>query len=210
MIKIAVILCTRGLVFTSVENAISGNLAGFNHKIFRSHDLKIPDSQNYLLEQAIQEDFTHFLFVEEDTVMPRYAVADMLLQNSAITCVDYGVAGYSCITRDKATGEILWCGLGCTLVKREVFTKLEKPYFRSDKALLLNDWPEIKWIEAGAQAYGGQDIWFCTHAREKGFQITQVKGECQHLQLDALGRREINNGLHQISQKPTISTNTVL
>lgn len=205
MIRIAVILCTRGLVFTQVENAISGNLEGLQYKIYRSSDLKIPDSQNYLMEQAMKEDFSHFLFVEEDTVMPDRAVADMLLADVAIACVDYGVAGYSCITRDKNTREVLWCGLGCTLVKKEVFDKLEAPYFRSDKGLLLNNWPKVEWIDSGEQAYGGQDIWFCMHAREQGFEIKQIPGECKHLQLNQLGRREINNGLHMISQKPTIS-----
>lgn len=211
MIRIAVILCTRGLVFTECENAISGNLEGvFDYKMFRSHDLKIPDSQNYLIERAMREDFTHFLFVEEDIVMPEGVISSLLIADTDIACIDYGVAGYSCITRDKETDEILWCGLGCTLIKREVFEALEKPYFRSDKGLLINDWPKITWIDSGAQAYGGQDIWFCMQAREKGFNIKQILGECKHLQLNQLGRREINNGLHMISQKPTIDKHTTL
>lgn len=206
MINVGVVLCTRGLVFTRVENAIFGNLKGVTHTIYRSEDLTIPYAQNVLVEQALSDpEITHVLFVEEDTVMPEHALADMLKLDGDIVCIDYGVAGYSCITRVKETNEILWCGLGCTLVKREVFDKLEKPYFRSDKALLLNDWPEIKWINAGEQAYGGQDIWFCMQARDAGFTIKQAPGECQHLQLDQLGRREINKGLHQISQKPMIS-----
>jgi hypothetical protein len=104
----------------------------------------------------------------------------------------------------------MWCGLGCTLVKREVFEKLEYPYFRSDKALLLNDWPEIKWIEAGEQAYGGHDIYFGIKAREKGFKIIKVEGEARHLKLESLGRPEINKGLHAIVDKPKISKHTNL
>lgn len=205
MIKIAVCLATRGLIFTEVEDALEKNLNGWPYQLFRTKDLVIPESQNYLVDKALSTDATHLLFVEEDNVMPDNALVDMLNLNADVACIDYGVAGYSCLTRDKRTGEILWCGLGCTLIKREVFEALEKPYFRSDKALLINHWPETQWVDSGKQAYGLQDIWFFTHAREKGFTIKQASGESKHLQLDQLGRREINNGLHQISQKPTIS-----
>ncbi len=203
-------MATRGLLFTEVEDAVEKNIEGWPYQIFRTTNLTIPDSQNYLVEQALKTDATHLLFVEEDTVMPDNAISDMIFLDADVACVDYGVAGYSCLTKDKDTDEILWCGLGCTLIKREVFEKLEKPYFRSDKALLINDWPDFRWIDAGKQAYGLQDIYFFMKAREKGIIIQQLPGECKHLQLDQLGQREINNGLHQISQKPKISKYQVL
>lgn len=210
MVKIAVCLATRGMIFTEVEDALEKNLVGWPYQIFRTKDLTIPKSQNYLVDKAMKTNANYFLFVEEDTVMPDNAIIDMLDLNADIACIDYGVAGYSCLTKDKKTGEILWCGLGCTLIKREVFEAMYQPYFRSDKALLINNWPETRWIDSGKQAYGLQDIWFFMHAREKGFVIKQAKGECKHLQLDQLGQREINNGLHQISQKPVISKQQTL
>lgn len=202
--KLGVILPTRGLVFTEVEMALAENLSGFNNKIYRSFDLKIPECQNVLVEKALKEHCTDLLFVEEDTVMPENALADLLLADADIGCVDYGVAGYSCITREKNTGDILWCGLGCTLVKRRVFEKMNMPYFKDDK-LQLNFWPEIRWQKAGWQEYGGQDIYFCVKAREQGFTIKQVPGECRHLKLENLGRSEVNNGLHMVSEKPRIT-----
>jgi hypothetical protein len=198
------------MVYTECMDAALGNLSEYAHKIYFSHNLKIPDSQNFLVDQALKGDYTHLLFIEEDTVMPEKAVRDMLALDADVACIDYGVAGYSCLTKDGNTGEILWCGLGCTLIKREVFDSLEKPYFRSDKALLLNNWPEVQWIDAGKQAYGLQDIWFFMQAREKGYTIKQAEGECRHLQLESLGKREINNGLHVIKQKPKISKYQVL
>ncbi len=207
---IAVILPSRGLIFAEVEDSISRNLAKYNYKVYRSFNLPIPECQNMLVEQALADGCKFLCFVEEDTVMPDGAMERLLLADADIACIDYSVSGYSCITRDKNTDEILWCGLGCTLVKSEVFSKLEKPYFRSDKVLLLNSWPVIQWINAGVQAYGGQDIYFCMMAREKGFKIKQVDGECDHLRLEALGRREINNGFHQIVRKEKISKHQIL
>lgn len=205
MYVLGVILPTRGLVFTEVEMALSKNLEGWDYKIYRSSNLKIPECENQLVEEALRDDCRNLLFVEEDTVMPDNAINKMMITQSDIVCIDYGVSGYSCITRDKKTDEILWCGLGCTLVRANVFKKLEKPYFRSDKQLLLNYWPEIRWINAPRDAYGGQDIYFCIKAREKGFVIEQVDGECSHLKLDDLGKPGVNYGLHTISQKPIIS-----
>ena len=203
--RINVVLPSRGLIFAEAMQALLDNLQGYEYKIFTSHNLIIPDCQNKLTEKALFGYPDYILYVEEDTVMPEGALDDMVMAKADIACVDYGVAGYSCITRDKTTHEALWCGLGCTLVKREVFDKLDKPYFRSDKALLINAWPEIKWIDTGEQNYGGQDIWFGMHARKKGFKIQKVAGECKHLKLDFIGRKEVNKGLHLISQKEKIS-----
>jgi len=142
--KIGVILPSRGLVFAEVEQALSDNLEGYDYKIYRSWDLKIPDCENVLTEKALADDATHILSIEEDTVMPSKGLARLIAADSDISCIDYGVGGWSTLTKDKKTGEILWCALGCTLIKREVFMALEKPWFRDDKKLLLNFWPEIK------------------------------------------------------------------
>lgn len=203
---IGVILATRGFVFTEVENAIDRNLEGVPHKIYRSFNLPIPDCQNYLVDQAIKDGCTYLWFVEEDVVVPDDAFERLMIANTGISCIDYGVNGWGCVTTNQE-GEILWCGLGCTLVHKEVFDKLEKPYFRSDIELRLNDW---KWVPSPKNKYGGQDIYFCMKAREVGFKITQVEGECRHLKLDSLGQIEVNNGLHIISDKPKISKFQIL
>lgn len=202
---LGVILPSRGLIFAEVIDSVLKNLRGLDYRLYTSWNLTIPDCVNTLVEQALQENMTHFLFIEEDTVMPEHGFRNLFRTDADIACIDYGVAGYSCITRDSNTNEILWCGLGSTLVKRKVFDTLEKPYFRSDVQLLLNNYPKEEWIPASRDAYGGHDIYFCVKARKAGFQIVQVPGECKHLKLDSLGKPEINKGLHVISQKPKIT-----
>lgn len=207
--RISVVQPTRGLVFSEAQTSLEQNLAGYDYKIYRSFNLTIPDCQNILVEEALKDKSDYLFFHEEDCVLPDGAIDDLVMAKADISCIDYGVQGYGCVAKSKE-GEILWCGIGCTLVKREVFDKLDKPYFRSDKGLLLNDWPKVTWVDTGAQAYGGQDIWFCMHAREKGFKITQVSGECRHLKLEELGRPEINKGLHKIMDKERISKNQII
>lgn len=198
---IGVVLPSRGLIFAEVIESLLDNLHGYDYKIYQSIGLGIPDGHNRAAERAFNDGCTHVWFIEDDTVPPANALSKMLAQEGDIVAIDYGVNGWSCITRGKIDGEIKWCGLGCTLVRRKVLEALERPYFRDDMQLRLND---MKWIPAPKDRYGGQDIWFCCQAREKGFKIYQVQGECKHLKLDALGRPETNNGSHIISQKPKI------
>lgn len=204
---IGVVLPSRGLIFAEVLESLQENLIGKEHWVYISHDLPIPDCENYLTEKALEDGSEYLWFIEEDTIPPNNALRDLLNADSDIAAIDYGVAGWSCITRSKIDNEILWCGMGCTLIKREVFAALEKPYFRSDLELSLND---MTWNPSPKDKYGGQDIWFCTKAREKGFKIKQVEGEAKHLKLETLGVPEINNGLHVIVEKPKITKHTVL
>ncbi len=203
---IAVIIPTRGLLFAEVLEAIEMELVKVPHRIYSSWDLKIPESFNTLVDKALEDHPSHLWFVEEDTVPPVGSFENLILAQANIACIDYGVSGWGCVTKN-ILGEILWCGLGCTLVDAGVFRILDKPYFRSDIELRLNDW---KWIPAPKNKYGGQDIYFCTMAREKGFTIKQVAGECKHLKLSLLGQPEINNGLHLISEKPKIEKRQIL
>lgn len=202
---VAIILPTRGLVYTQVEDAIHREIDGTWHKVkyFRSYDKTIPEAQNFLVEEALKhEGINWFWFIEEDVVVPEGSFKRLFNQTEPISFIDYGVNGWSCSAKNE-DGEIVWCGFGCTMVRREVFEKLNRPYFRTDKALRLNDGA---WIDTNPdKVYGQQDIWFCVKAREAGFKIKQVEGECKHLKLDQLGQPEVNKGLHTISEKPRIN-----
>jgi hypothetical protein len=208
--RIGIILPTRGLVFTQVEQAIE-EMRDTRVRVYRSHNLPIPDGHNQLVKQALTDGCEWLFFIEEDTVPPAGILEKLLQADNDIACVDYGVSGWGCITRNSQ-GEILWCGLGCTLIKRHVFEKMIYPYFRVDMTLRLNDWswqqlPE-KYIKT--KHYGSLDIWFCDQARKLGFTIIQVVGECEHLELIVLGKRETNYGLHSIQAKPKITKNQIV
>jgi len=198
---IAIALPSRGLLFTLVMESLEEERIGKDVKIFFSNGLPIPDAQNQVVERILKEDNVEAIwFVEEDTIPPPEALDKLLRVDADIAFIDYGVGGWSCSAKVRNSEEVLWCGCGCTLVKREVFDKMEKPWFRTDKSLRLND---FKWIDIPMK-YGGQDIWFCCKARELGFKIIQVEGECKHMKIDALGTPETNEGRHLLSQKPVI------
>src|SRR3990167_2484030 len=206
MEKIAIILPSRGMIFSQVMDAIERERKGYETKLYISHNLPIPSGHNHLVELALADGNEYLFLIEEDTVPPARAIEKLLAVHADIACIDYGVSGWGCVTKNNQ-GEILWCGLGNVLIRREVFEAMQYPYFRVDKVLRLNDWTwqDLPEDYAKSKGYGGLDIWFFSEARRLGFKINQVEGEeAVHLQLDELGKRGINNGLHTISEKPKI------
>lgn len=209
--KIGIVLPTRGLVFTKVEQAVEKMRKDYEIRVYRSDNLPIPDGHNEMAKQALEEGCDWLFLIEEDTVAPDGALQKLLEADSDIACIDYGIAGWGCVTRNQS-GEVLWCGLGCTLVKREVFERMTYPYFRADMTLRLNDWTWQKLPDdyIKTKQYGSLDIWFCLQARKLGFTITQVEGECEHLELVELGKRETNHGLHTIKPKLKIEKKQIV
>lgn len=209
--KIGIVLPSRGLIFSKVIEAIERERKHYETTLYISHDLPIPKGHNDLCEKALEDGNQYILFIEEDCVIPARAIEKLLAATADIACIDYGVSGWSCITKNKK-GEILWAGLGCTLVTRAVFEALERPYFRVDRVLRLNDmtWQDLPQSYIETKNYGSLDIWFFTKAKEKGFKIVQVEGECEHLKLVELGKRETNHGLHTIERKPEIKNHQVI
>lgn len=205
--KINIVLTTRGLVHTQVEHAIELMRQWHDVTVFRSWNLNIPDAQNILTEEALKKDCDYILYIEEDTIPPLGGLKDMLDMEADVAFIDYAINGWACAARYK-DGEVLWCGLGCTLVNRKVFEKLEKPYFRTDKSLSLNEDTYFEWIDL-PNKYGGQDIWFFSKVREAGFKLVQAPGECQHMKIDVLGMAGVNNGRHVLSQKPVIENQAI-
>ena len=207
--KLSVVLPTRGLIFTEVmeqlekirHTSIRMNETVDMH-IFFSKDLGIPDALKTLVDRALAINPEYLLFIEEDTVPPDEALRFLVNAEADVAFIDYSVNGWAC-SATYTTGEILWCGLGCTLVRASVFQELPRPYFRTDKSLSLNEETYFQWKDI-PNKYGGQDIWFFTQVREAGFSLVKVSGECRHLRLVSLARLGVNNGRHVIAPKPTI------
>ena len=198
---------TRGIIFSEAMESWLKNLQGHDWKPYFETYKNIPDGVNMATERALADGCSELLYVEEDNVIPDGGLEKMIAANADMAAIDYGCAGWGCITRGKIDGEVKWTGFGCTLVKSYVFDKLAKPYFRDDMQLRLQD---MTWVPAPPDRYGGQDIWFGCHLREAGFKIVQIEGECRHLKLEALGRPETNHGAHTIVDKPRITNRNTI
>ena len=186
--KVAGLFPSRGLVGSRMMEAVDQNLEGVDHVKIYSHDRPIPESFNDLTRQFLETDCDFAWFVEEDIVPPQGALAVMFETDAAIAFVDYPLKNFPdrpCFGTYRS--RLIWVGLGCTLVRRAVFEKLEHPWFESQwkyvavhKGSAHGD-PKVMIVPDPDRPYGGQDLFFCYKALESGFDIRIVMGmRCRH------------------------------
>jgi len=152
-------------------------------KYFESAKDRVIDSRNILRKYFLDNEYDYFLSLEQDVVPPKDVIERLLKHGKEITGGLYFYLGddkktllpmlwvhynddyakrlmFNEIPENELI-EVVTCGLGCVLIKREVLEKIE---FRHVK-------DEEPW----------DDLWFCEDARKKGFKVyvdTSVK--CKH------------------------------
>lgn len=139
--------------------------------------------------------YTHLLFVDEDTVPPPNAIAKLLALDAdvatgvtpimradpevgmvtipnAFTKVEHDEnkkqSSMTPVVENSGVVEVVRAGASCLLIKRKVFESLQDPWFK------------FKWLP-DYSGYTGEDLYFCDLAREKGFKIMcDTSVICQH------------------------------
>jgi len=178
-VKLGVILASRGTMFSRTMESVFNNTKGYDWNLYMAHGLSIPDCFNVPLKRALKDKCDWIWFVEEDMVIPDGTLKSMFDLNQPIVTVDYadrrtGKALALRNTRD----EIVFSGMGCLLVKREVFEKMGEPYFipmvlwkitEDNGNITWEAHPEIK-----NTGYGQQDIYFCWKVKKLGYKITEL------------------------------------
>lgn len=209
MTKVAVILPSRGLIFSQTAQEILENVRykektflSIPHKFFFSHRQPIPKCFESPANRALLDDsITHLWFVEEDMVLPPNTLRQMLEADAnAVTC-DYPVTrdGKGSVFYDNG-GNVVFCGTGCLLVKREVFDSIKAPYF-TDKIrwTMLNYGEAVKLTGIYATTgYGTHDITFCVKLWKTGVIIKVLPIKLGQRRLVELGKAGTNDGAHNI------------
>lgn len=195
--KVAVCVPSRGTIYSQTIEQVLREVDGYDHRFFFSHAKPIPDCFNLLCDMALKdESVTDLWFVEEDMFLPKGVLDELAYARDPIAAVDYPVApGVGSVrTRD---GEVLFTGTGCLLVKREVFEKIGKPYFRTDIEYLLPDYTPIK-TKGSSGVYGKHDVTFGMTVREHGYYITVVDKPAGQYRMVKRGAEGRNDGYHKI------------
>lgn len=203
-LKVAVILPSRGLMFSKTAEELLEALRGVPHTIFFSHRLPIPDCFEKPLKQALKGSYSHIWFVEDDMMLPPFILTDMLKLKQPVVATDYPVSklGQGALFKDKE-GNVIFSGTGCLLVERWVFDRLKAPYFRTDirwvptnygKFMRLTAWPHK------LQGYGLHDTNFGLKLYKAGIPITEIDTVLGQRKLVKLGEAGTNDGAHQIEE----------
>ena len=148
------------------------------HKTALKMRMVVHWARNVLAEQAMaigdpytETPYTHFLWLDDDMVFNPDLACYLARHGDldAVTGVYYGRQQHFPVVYHKEAGEqeemkhMQWisvpkklfevdaAGFGCMLTRRDVFEAMDKPYFGFDG--------------------GGEDIYWCVKAKDKGFKI---------------------------------------
>src|SRR3990167_1260503 len=206
---ITILLPSRGLIFSDTVQALWREIKDFGDA---DMDLvvitgkPIPEAQNKAVKEALKMPNNWLLFLEEDMILPEGTFKALFKavneQKFDIAIINYPVGDhYSTICRKD--GQILWFGLGCTLIHRHVFEELGKDnWFETDKSVKINNLATLDYEITDIPAkYGGHDILFGLKVAKRGLNIGEITAlqACQY-RLVELGRSEYNNGVHKIAK----------
>jgi hypothetical protein len=202
-VKIAVILPSRGLLFSETFEELLRELKPFEYHIYFAHQLPLPDAFNVPLEKALnQPKWTHILFCEDDMAIPRGILKKMVSLEVPATALDYPFKedGEATILHDPE-GQALYSGTGFLLVMRWILDAMPKPVFTTDiawdsriKGKRLVFWPrDVSKIKT----YGLHDVNFGLTLWSNGLGIIPAAPAGQR-KLVKLGEPGTNHGQHEI------------
>jgi hypothetical protein len=167
--------------------------------------LPIPDCFNIPIESLLWENkaITHIWIVEEDVMTPYNGLRWLLDMDADVSVIDYPLRnGFSTVVTSGK--KILWCGTGCTMIKRKVLETIGFPYFRTDGCFWIDEDGTHVWKQGIKPSYGGHDIRFGIDVNNLGFRIQQAPVTAQHLELISRGETAVNNGTHTIRRHTLI------
>jgi hypothetical protein len=202
--KVAVILPSRGLIFSQTADEILQNVKGIPHQFYFSHRKPIPECFERPTELALfDNDVTHLWYVEDDMVIPPNTLQKMLDEDVNVITCDYPTNkdGRGSVFYDNG-GSVVFCGTGCLLVKRQVLHTINKPYFTDTiRWTMLNYGEALKIIATPnpkREGYGLHDITFCIKLWKTGVIIRVLPVKLGQRKLVALGKVGHNDGAHNI------------
>jgi hypothetical protein len=214
MDKLAVILPSRGLMFSETLEELLNELEGFNYEIFWSHGKSLPDCFNEPTERALADkDVFAVLICEDDMIIPKGILKEMFEANYPVTALDYPFQqnGDSTCLHDP-NGYAYYTGTGFMLLARGVLEQMEKPIWRTNQTFdLFIDKDTIHWWPRTLKKvyYGLHDLRFGITLYSAGLPVLPMKRKAGQRKLVELGKSGTNNGSHIIKQLTEVGENIV-
>lgn len=214
MDKLAVIVPSRGLMFSETLDELLSELEGFNYEIFWSHGNNLPDCFNIPTEKALKDpDVFAVLFCEDDMILPKGILKQMFSANYPAVALDYPFRqdGDSTCLRDP-NGYAFWTGTGFLLVAKQILLEMEKPIWRTDTTYeqfidkdTMHWWPR----KLNKVFYGLHDLRFGLILYSNEVPVLPLDTTAGQRKLVSLGKKGVNNGAHEIKELKRVGRNVV-
>jgi len=214
--KLAVILPSRGLSFSRTCDELLRELKGLDYRIFFSIGRTLPDCFNIPLNEALEDkSFTHVLIVEDDMIIPKGILRQMLDKKYPAVALDYPFKeeGDATVMFDPS-GMALWTGTGFILIERWLLDMMPKPVFVTDKSWEIMITPEDELLffprdVSKMKTYGLHDINFGLALWSNDIPILVMKRTAGQRKLRKKGATYTNAGADEIYEIKTIVKNNI-
>lgn len=204
MEKLAVIVPSRGLMFSETLEELLGELKGLEYEIYWAHEKSLPECFNEPTERALADPNVYaLLFCEDDMIIPKGILKDMFAQNYPVVALDYPFQqnGDSTVLHDPK-GYAYWTGTGFMLVAAQVLKNMEKPIWRTDTTFdpfidkdTIHFWPR----KLDKIYYGLHDLRFGLVLYSAGLPVLPMRQTAGQRKLVKLGDSHTNQGAHEIN-----------
>lgn len=212
--KLAVVVPSRGLMFSETLEDLLTELEGFEYEIFWAHGKSLPDCFNEPTEKALTDpNVFAVLFCEDDMILPQGMLKDMFAAGYPVVAMDYPFQqnGDSTVLHDPQ-GFAYWTGTGFLLCAREVLEGLQKPIWQTGRTFdpfvdkdTIHFWPR----KLEGTHYGLHDLNFGLVLYSSGLPIMVMERTGGQRKLKNLGKKHTNNGAHDIYELTEVGRDLV-
>lgn len=212
--KLAVVLPSRGLMFSETLEDLLNELESFDYEIFWSHGKSLPQAFNDPTEKALADpNVFAVLFCEDDMILPQGILKEMFNQKYPVVALDYPFQqnGDSTVLHDPQ-GFAYWTGTGFLLAAREVLEGVPKPIWQTGRTFdpfvdkdTIHFWPR----HLEGVHYGLHDLNFGLVLYSAGLPILPMERTGGQHKLRALGEKNVNNGVHDIYELTEVGRDLV-
>jgi hypothetical protein len=214
MDKLAVILPSRGLMFSETFEELLRELEGFNYEILFSHAKPLPQCFNDPTEQALEDpDVFAVLICEDDMIIPKGILRQMFSMNYPVVALDYPFQqqGDSTCLHDPM-GNAFWTGTGFILISKSILKQMERPIWRTDTTFdpfidkdTIHFWPR----KLDKVFYGLHDLRLGLLLYSAGVPIKVMDRTAGQRKLVKLGEKGTNDGAHEINELTEVGRDLV-
>lgn len=205
MEKLAVIVPSRGLMFSQTFEELLSELEDFEYEMYWAHGKGLPECFNEPTERALSDpDVYALLYVEDDMIIPKGILKRMFARQYPVVALDYPFQqdGDSTCLHDP-NGFAYWTGTGFLLVAKQVLLQMERPIWRTDTTFdpfidkdTIHFWPR----KLDKIYYGLHDLRFGLVLYSAGMPVYPMPETGGQRKLEKLGEAGSNNGAHVIKE----------
>jgi hypothetical protein len=214
MNKLAVVLPSRGLMFSETLEELLRELEDFDYEIYWSHARSLPDCFNHPTEKALNDpEVFAVLYCEDDMIIPKGILKKMFAVKYPVVALDYPFQqqGDSTCLHDPK-GMAFWTGTGFLLVAKSVLLNMERPIWRTNMTFdpfidkdTIHFWPR----KLDKVYYGLHDLRFGLLLYSAEMPIYPMEQTAGQRKLVKLGQSGVNDGAHEIIELTEVGRDLV-